>query len=337
MIKIGFKPSMGVDALTDNPIEQFKAILNLTHAARDAGFHSLWDGQHYFAPGRVHWEATPTLARLIPEAKGMEVGTCVFLLPLHHPVIVAEQIAILDLLSEGKFIFGIALGYREREFNGFGVERKKRVSRFEESISLIKRLWTEDNVSFAGKNFRVNNLTTRTRPLQKPAPPIWIAAHADPAVERAARLGDSLIMNPHASVQTLERQLEVYRAALAKHAKPFPREISIRKDIFIARDRKTAWDEARQSTPKRIQNAIKEQQAAQLPEADGFGEENLDEFLKTRAIIGDPDDCVEQMMTYQQRLCVNHFIFRIAATTLKDGLDRIELIGRNVIGQLNKN
>ena len=305
MIKIGLKPMMGIGGFSDNPVEQLDAIITLTHAARDAGFHSIWSGQHYFTPKKVDWEGIPILARLIPEAKGMEVGTCILLLPLHHPVLMAEQVAVLDVLSGGRFIFGIGLGYRQREFDGFGVVRKQRASRFEESLSLIKKLWTEDRVSFEGKHFSVKDLTTGTRPLREPTPPIWIAAHGDLAVERAARMGDSLIMNPHASIQTLERQLEVYRAALAKYSKPFPKEISIRKDIYIAKDRATAWEEAKADIPKRIQGLVKEEQDKELPASDGFRAQDLDEFIKTRFIVGDPDDCAEQLETYRQKLSVS--------------------------------
>ncbi|MGH7844969.1 MAG: LLM class flavin-dependent oxidoreductase [Candidatus Binatia bacterium] len=339
MIKIGLKPTMGIAGFSDNPVAQFNAIVTLTHAARDAGFHSIWRGQHYFTPKRFDWEGIPTIARLIPEAAGMEVGMCILLLPLHHPVLMAEQIAALDVLSGGKFIFGVGLGYRQREFDGFGVPRRQRVSRFEESLSLIKRLWTEEHVTFEGKHFKVKDLTTANRPLQKPAPPIWIAAHADRAVERAARLGDSLIMNPHASIQTLERQLQVYRATLAKNSKPLPQEISIRKDIYIAENRATAWEEAANDIPKRVQGLVREQQDKELPDSDGFRDQGLEDFIKTRFIVGDPDDCAEQLEIYRRKLGVNHFIFRVASgkSTVEDTVKRIELIGRKVLAQVNRN
>lgn len=319
----------------DDPREQLKSIIDFAKAAKDVGFHSIWMGQHYFGGTSFRWEVIPTLARLIPEVQGSVVGTAILLLPLHHPVLVAEQVAILDILSGGKFVFGVGLGYREREFDGFGVPRRERASRFEESISIIRDLWTKDKVCFAGRHFRFDNLTTGTRPLQKPTPPIWIAAHGDKPVTRAARLGDSLIMNPHASIDTLERQIEVYRAALEQESKPFPKELSIRKDIYIARDRKAAWKEAEQEVPKLVRGLTAEGQDRELPATDGFSAaQDLKGFILSRYIVGDPNDCIEQIQAHRDRLRITHFIFRVGcpARSRKTMMEKIELIGRHVIG-----
>ncbi len=336
MIKFGLKPAMALTlGGSGDPREQLNSIIDFAKAAKDVGFHSIWMGQHYFGGNRIRWEVIPTLARLIPEVQGSVVGTAILLLPLHHPVLVAEQVATLDILSGGKFVFGVGLGYREREFDGFGVPKRERASRFEEAISIIKRLWTEDCVSFEGRYFRAKDLTTGTRPIQKPTPPIWIAAHGDRAVKRAARLGDSLIMNPHASITTLERQLEVYRAALEKESKPFPRELSIRKDIYIAGNRKAAWEEAEQEIPKLVRGLTAEGQDRELPATDGFGAtQDLKDFILSRYIVGDPDDCVEQIRTHRDRLRANHFIFRVGCPggSHKAMMKKIELIGRDVIG-----
>jgi len=335
MVKFGLKPAM---ALTlgdrDNPLEQLNAIIDFSKAARDVGFHSIWMGQHYFGGSRIRWEVIPTLARLIPEVKGSVVGTCILLLPLHHPVLVAEQVAILDILSGGKFVFGVGLGYREREFDGFGVPKQERGSRFEEALTIIRNLWTKDRVSFAGRHFKIDNVTTGTRPLQRPTPPIWIAAHGDKAVRRAARLGDSLMMNPHASIDTLERQFEIFQDELKKESKPLPAEISIRKDIYIGAKRKAAWEEAEREIPKLVQGLMAEGQNRELPADDGFGSsKDLEQFIRSRYIVGDPDDCIEQLRTHHDRLRINHFIFRIACPdgSRKAMIERIELIGRHVI------
>ena len=129
MIKFGLKPAMAMSlADSDNPVDQLNTIIDFAKAARDAGFHSIWAGPHYFGGNRIRWEVIPLLARLMPEVKDSVVGTCILLLPLHHPVLVAEQAAILDIMSGGKFVFGVGLGYREREFNGFGVPKRERAS-----------------------------------------------------------------------------------------------------------------------------------------------------------------------------------------------------------------
>lgn len=340
MIKIGLKPTMGVSRdVQETPVDQFEKIIAITRGARDAGFHSVWVGQHYFAGKRIHWEAIPTLARLIPEAGSMTTGTCILLPPLHDPVLMAEQVAMLDIFSRGRFVCGVGLGYREREFAGFGIPRRERVGRFEEALAIMKRLWTEEHVTFDGKYFKINDLSTGTRPLQTPSPPIWVAAHADPAVKRAARLGDGLVMNPHASIATLERQLSVYREALRELGRPFPREIACRKDIFIAPARSTAWAEAREEVPKQVRSLQDFGQDRELPESESYDLRNgLDAFIRARYIIGDPEDCIEQIESYQARVGVNHFIFRLAGPqdSVRDRLAKIELMGNKVLPYFRK-
>ena len=340
MIKFGFKPAMAMSlADSDNPVEQLTTIIDFAKAATDAGFHSIWAGQHYFGGNRVRWEVIPLLARLIPEVKDSMVGTCILLLPLHHPVLMAEQAAILDIMSGGKFVFGVGLGYREREFNGFGVPKRERASRFEEALMIVKDLWAKGSVDFSGKHFQFSNLTTPTRPLQKPTPPIWIAAHGDKAVRRAARLGDSLMMNPHASIDTLARQLEIYRDALKHESKPFPVELSIRKDIYIAESREKAWEEAEREVPKLTQGFNAEKQYQELPADDGYDEtQDLKIFIRSRYIVGNPGDCIEQIGTHRNRLSLNHFIFRIACPggNRQVMMEKIRLIGREVIGHCER-
>ena len=133
----------------------------------------------------------PFLARLAAEAGEMTGIAGVLLTTLHNPVEVAEAIASVDAIWRGNFVFGVGLGYRDVEFDAFGVPRGHRVRRFEQCLEVVKRLWTEDNVSFENEVCKLSNVTMTCRPVQQPHPPIWFAANNDRAVQRAARLGDS--------------------------------------------------------------------------------------------------------------------------------------------------
>jgi len=338
MIKFGLKPAMGMSlAESSDPVAQLNTIIDFAKAARDTGFHSIWVGQHYFGGERVRWEAVPLLARLIPEIKDTMVGTCIFLLPLHHPVLVAEQIAVLDIISGGNFVFGAGLGYRPREFAGFAVPKRERATRFEEALTIMKILWGERPAPFHGKHFHFDQLRTPTKPLQKPGPPIWIAAHGDKAVRRAARMGDGLMLNPHAAFSTLARQLEIYRDELRLQSKPFPAELAIRKDIYVAETRAQAWAEAETEVPRLVQNLTSENQYNELPRDDHNNvEQNLQSYIRDRFIVGDPRDCIEQIKRHESELGVNHFIFRIAAPggNRQIMLNKIQLMGREVIAQI---
>src|SRR6516225_9293277 len=162
----------------------------MVRLARDCGWDSLFSGQHYLNEGNnKQLQTVPLLARLAAEAGEMTIGLGILLLNLHNPVYTAETVATLDIIARGNFIFGVGLGYRDIEFDAFGVPKGERVKRLEEYLTLVERLWTEDRVSYEGPGCRLDNVHMNIRPVQKPRPPIWMAANTDPAVKRAARRG----------------------------------------------------------------------------------------------------------------------------------------------------
>ena len=194
----------------------------MTRLARDRGWDAVATGQHYLSEGVRQLQLIPFLARLAAEAGEMTGIAGVLLATLHNPVETAECIASLDAIWRGNFVFGVGLGYREVEFDAFGVPKGQRVRRFEQCLEVVKRLWTEDNVTFENDICKLANVTMTCRPVQKPHPPIWIAANSDAAVRRAARLGDSFFINPHATMPVITGQMALYRAELAKHAQAVP-------------------------------------------------------------------------------------------------------------------
>ncbi len=153
-------------------------LIEQTRAARDRGFASLWLPHHYLVQPMQMLQPMPLLGRLIPESGRMTLGMDILLLPLLNPVAVAEEWATLDVLSEGRAVLGVGLGYRTEEFTAFGVPIAERAARTAESIRLIRRLWSEDSVSFEGKFYRVENAGLSLRPAQAGGIPIWLAASA---------------------------------------------------------------------------------------------------------------------------------------------------------------
>src|SRR5215831_12762132 len=136
-------------------VERFREHVAQVRAARDVGFDLIAMGQHYLSTPFQEIQMLPSLARLAAEAGTMRVAATVLLLPLLNPVDVAEQVAALDVICEGRFLFGVGLGYRDEEYEAFGIEAKERVPRFLESLQLIERLWTEDAVTHRGRFFQL--------------------------------------------------------------------------------------------------------------------------------------------------------------------------------------
>ncbi|MGH7873572.1 MAG: LLM class flavin-dependent oxidoreductase, partial [Candidatus Binatia bacterium] len=186
-------------------------LIEQVRVADDVGFDAISMGDHYNIPGLQRLNQVPALARLCAEAKHCAVGTAVTLLGLRHPVTVAGELASLDVLNGGKSFAAFGLGYRDEELKAFNLTKKQRFQRFTEGVEIIKRLWTEDHVSFSGEAFTLADVSVDPKPLQKPRPPIWLAANTDVAVARAARLGDGWMIGPHSAIDELEGQVELCR------------------------------------------------------------------------------------------------------------------------------
>ncbi len=308
----------------------------MVHLARDAGWNSLFSGQHYLNEGNnQQLQLVPFLARLIPEAGDMITGLGVLLLNLHNPVYVAETVASLDVIAGGRLVFGVGLGYREVEFDAFGVPRGKRVSRFEEYLALVRRLWSEEAVTHHGETCRLENVRMNLRPVQKPWPPIWIAANNDRAIRRAARLGDTWFVNPHSTLQTIRRQLALYREELDAQGKPFPQELPILKEIFCAKDRATALDMAGPYLAGKYRDYAKWGQDDAMPEDESFDKE-FEELIRGRFILGSPEDCYHQLEPYWRELGVNHLCLRThwAGMPLSTALHSMRLISEELLPAL---
>ncbi len=310
----------------------------MVHAARDAGFDSLFSGQHYLNEGNnQQLQIVPFMTRLIPEAGDMTTGLGVLLLNLHNPVYVAETVASMDIIARGRFVFGVGLGYRDVEFDAFNVPKGTRVKRFIEYLDLVKRLWTEESVTHESDTVKLDGVRMNIRPVQKPHPPIWFAANNDRAIRRAARLGDNWFINPHSTIDTIRRQMVLYREEREKHGLPFPKELPIIKEVFCAKDRRTALELAGPYLAGKYKDYAKWGQDDAMPEDESFDKE-FEELLEGRFILGSPDECYEQLKPYWEEMGVNHIVFRThwAGMPVQSAISSIKLIGQELAPELRK-
>ena len=317
---------------SDDPVIRFRQCVEQTIAARDVGFDAIAAGHHYLSPPYQSLQNLPLLTRLAADARGMDLCLAIVLLPMLNPVQVAEDIASLDIMSEGRVIFGIGQGYRELEFEAFGVRPADRVPRMLESLELIKRLWTEEVVTFEGRFFKVHDATCTIRPVQKPYPPVWVAANADPAVLRTARMGLPWFINPHAALPTIERQWERYKQTLAEANQPMPAARPMTLELSVAADREDAVATARPFLEAKYAAYAEWGQDKVLPGQEDF-RVGFDELARDRFILGNPDDVIEQLETRIGRLDANYFIFRAGWPGIESWkvMRSIELMGRHVL------
>ena len=323
-------PSGGLSRRIAESLEQ-------TRAARDAGFDLVCAGEHYLGYPYEMPSQFPLLARVAAEAGKMHVASNITLIALHNPVAVADAVATLDAICEGRFIFGAGLGYREHEFAAFGVDPKRVVARFLEALHVIQLLWTPGEIQFKGEFFEVPKTTPCTFPVQKPHPPIWIAANNDAGVQRAARRGFVWSINPHATIPIIERQMTLYRSARQQAGHAPATDVPLMREMYIAPTREQALKESMPYIARKYKVYEAWGQDKALTKDDTF---NLppEELLKDRFLIGDPDYVIQRLEEYERRLGITYAIFRMQWPDMPHRLAmaEIELMAKHVIPHFKK-
>ena len=170
--------------------------ITVVAAASRMGFAWVSIGQHWVSHPTVWPQPFPILARLAPETGTMRLKTSVLLLPIVNAVETAENVATLDHICHGRLDVGVAIGYREKELEAVGLTRRDRAAKLEESLDLMKQLWTGREVTFHGKYTRLTGARMGFTPFQQPHPPLEMGAQSDGATRRAARLTDGVFFGP---------------------------------------------------------------------------------------------------------------------------------------------
>lgn len=228
---------MGDQPVKSSPIEHLDLMLRKVEAAQEAGFKYLTIGQHFLYDGFRWLQPIPLLARLAAELDDdVKIGTTVLVGPVQHPVILAEELATLDIVTRGKLVVGIGTGYLPQEYEIMGKPFKKRYKLLEELIEVMTKMWTQDRVTHHGEFYTIEDAPTHIRPVQDPRPPIWLGAMKEMGVRRAARLGDVWTITPQQTIDQVEDLIRIYveeriAADLPLNKLPLRRELMIGDDF----------------------------------------------------------------------------------------------------------
>jgi alkanesulfonate monooxygenase SsuD/methylene tetrahydromethanopterin reductase-like flavin-dependent oxidoreductase (luciferase family) len=315
---------------------RLQETLAMVRLADRLGYDSITKTAHYSARPFQMLQLVPMLARFTAEAPRLRLNAGVLLLPLLSPLHVAEEFATLDVLSGGKIILGVGLGYRGVEFKAFGVPRTQRARRFEANLVAIRRLWSEETVSMRTPYFELDGASCLPKPLQHPHPPIWVGANADPAVERAARLGDCWYIGPGVEIAAVERQMTLYRHALDAAGRAFPDELPMRREVFVARTRQEAIRLCAPYLGAKYQAYHAWRQ--ELPNDDTGLDQDFEKLIGDRFLIGSPDEVAEQVIALHRRLGVNHLVMSTEWAGMPESLavETIELIARELFPRVRQ-
>jgi alkanesulfonate monooxygenase SsuD/methylene tetrahydromethanopterin reductase-like flavin-dependent oxidoreductase (luciferase family) len=315
-----------------DPVEVCRELTRRAQVAYKNNFEALFVAQHYATgPDSAILQSLPLLSYLAGQVPGMYLGTSIFLLPLHPPVMVAEYTSTIDNLSGGKFLFGVGQGYREAEFNAFGIEKRHRKGRLVEALEVIQKLWLEDEVIFHGRFFKLDGVTIAPKPLQRPRPPILMGADTVKTVAQVPAVADHWIASRRHSKAFLREAVPAYKAALERNGKEF-KGLFIFRDLCIAYSLKEAENRVRGAYEQRYQRYQQEGQPGErydLP---------FDELKQDRLILGSPAEVVEQVMAYHEEFGAEFMWFMVDWPGMdpRFTLESIQRFGEEVIPQIKR-
>lgn len=306
----------------------FELSLRTARAAEKFGFDSIWVPDHFIPTERSYrlfgieptfdiLQAWPVLGALATVTERVRLGTCVSPIPAYNPAVLAKIVATVDVISNGRVIFGAGAGYNEIEFRAYDFPwegHKERVQRVREGIEIMKKLWTEPVVTFLGRYFRVENAVSNPKPIQKPHPPIWFGGESARIIEMVAEVGDGWI--PAAlSIQDLRQKIDQLKMHVRKRGRDL-REIEIA--YFPVTNVSLDAEEALEISRKLVA-AGEEQPEVDVDSRLGWG------------VHGSPEMAIQQIERFIE-VGVRHFIFHIIPQQRTIGC--MELLAKEVIPYL---
>ncbi len=323
---------------TDDAAERLQELVEQVRLAESLGFDSVWAGEHHLTPGYHFFSQLALLSHLAAFSGSMHLGTNLLLLPMHRPVDVAEQVALIDLACRGRFILAVGQGYRREEFEALGAPYEDRLARMVEGISVIRRLWTETEVDHDGSWFKLAKATLRPGPFQEGGPPVWVGATADRAIRRAADIGDGFMATPNADNAEVARQVELYRATRTELGATGEPHVGRMLEVYCHTD---ATEARRRAAPHLLTKYAAYASwgltgsAGEAARSAGSvdGEDDFAELAQDRFVIGDPDEVVAGLLQQHREVGVTHLAMRLAwpGSDATDALECIELLGREVL------
>ena len=299
-LKIGFIPIEGG--------HYYRESLEEVTRAEELGFDSVWMEEHHSV--RNHYWPSPltVLAGFATRTSTMTLGTDILVAPFYHPVRLAEDVAMLDIMSNGRMVLGIAIGYKPDEFTLYGAGLEKRGARFEEQLSIMSALWRGERVQWKSDAYTVDG-RLEPLPLTKPQPPVWIGGWGELTLKRAATLADNWIPGPTADLKRLldgKQKFLANRQAAGRTTPPTAWPLT--RDVIIAE----TDARARELAEEHIMVAYRKEYAGgwRHPFIDASIATDLDRLMADRFIIGGPDQCVAQIRRFVEQYGMNHLICR---------------------------
>ena len=265
-----------------------------------SGYDAVWLAEHHFSTYSVCPSVHLMAMHVAGITQNLRIGTGVSLAAFYDPTRLAEEVALLDVLSGGRVNWGAGRGFDKKEFEVFGVSQEDSYPRFRENVEIVLRAWSEERLTYSGRFHQYKDVEVLPKPLQQPHPPVWIASSSPQAIAWSASQGHAILMDPHASHEELAGKYRAYRHGLAKHGHhndqdtPMARLVAIGKTDSEGREIAEAgarWTLGSYATRRRASHA-----------------NPVERYVNETIIHGSPERVIDELKRLEEELPLNYLL-----------------------------
>lgn len=327
----------------DNLPRLYDEVFEQAELAEKLGFDAFFVPEHHQMPDGYMPAPLTFLAALAARTQRAELGTGIMQLPLFHPLQIAEQGAVIDNLSRGRFILGAGLGLIQKEFDAFQIPLTEAASRFTESVEILKHAWAGETFSHHGRYHQFIDVTITPRPIRRPRPPIWVGAMSEITLNRTGRIGDGWISDPLHNFDVMKAWSQIYRDAAAQASNPRV-EIALMRDAWVAESRaeveRVWWPHIQAYHLFYLHlgffssGRFNAQWEPWVKDIKSDAEWSFDRVAPNRLICGTPDDVVAELKRYEREIGCQYMILMLRHPTgpgHQETMKCIELLGTKVL------
>jgi luciferase family oxidoreductase group 1 len=319
--------------------DMYARAIEQAQAAEDSGFRNIWLAEHHFSTYGYLSRPVQLATFIAAKTKRLRVGTAVIVVPLHHPLVVAEEIATLDMLAGGRVDIGLGRGYQYYEFERFGLEMDSARARWEEAVDIIMLALRGEPFCYTGKLYTIPETTIFPKPLQKPHPPIWITAQSPASVEATVRRGFNLLTGGFGvSVEALAEQRHLFDRLLAEIQPACTPEVGVQRAVYVTDDAADARDAAELAkwnmrVTLSLRNHYERVEGGRAVPVPFENEPSTDDMLDRYLVIGTPDRVIKQLQHIVDAVGINHFTcaFWFGDLSQKRVMRSMQLFAREVM------
>lgn len=294
----------------------FERALQRIEIMDRSGYDAVWLAEHHFHSFSVCPSVHMMGVQVAARTRKLRIGTAVSLAAFYHPLRLAEEVAMLDILSGGRVNWGAGRGFDRTEFRAFGVTPEQSADRFLETVDIVLKAWRQERLSHDGRFYHFDDIEVLPKPLQKPHPPVWLAAGSPEAIIRAAKRGFSILMDPHSTYREIARKRELYRTELEANGYSIEgRELPMARFVALGGTQREAEEVARQGVRWLGNSYVGPQhQAYASPSLDVTpGREEPPEALVERylngvVLYGTPESVVDQIQRLREEMFLTYLL-----------------------------